>query len=78
MHILSAYQLTKKYGLSTVVDKLNLDVKEGTIYGFPGLNAAGKTTTMRMLFGMINPTAGNHWYGRFEMSFSGKRYLLKL
>ncbi len=51
--------LTKKYGTFTAVESLDLDIREGEIYGFIGLNGAGKTTTIRMLLGMIKPTAGN-------------------
>lgn len=50
--------LSKKYGLVNVVDKLNLSIKAGEIVGFLGQNGAGKTTTMRMMLGLIKPTSG--------------------
>jgi ABC-2 type transport system ATP-binding protein len=50
--------LTKCYGDKTVVDRLNLDVAEGEVFGFLGPNGAGKTTTMLMLLGLTEPTAG--------------------
>ena len=50
--------LTKRYGSTTAVDQLNLDVPGGTVYGFLGPNGAGKTTTMRMLTGLTTPTSG--------------------
>jgi len=50
--------LTKRYGSTTAVDQLNLDVPSGTVYGFLGPNGAGKTTTMRMLTGLTTPTSG--------------------
>jgi ABC-2 type transport system ATP-binding protein len=51
--------LTKRYpGGVLAVDALDLRVRRGEIYGFLGLNGAGKSTTIRMLLGMIRPTAG--------------------
>jgi ABC-2 type transport system ATP-binding protein len=51
--------ITKRYGLVTAVDNLSLRVGEGEIYAFLGLNGSGKTTTIRMLLGMIRPTRGS-------------------
>lgn len=50
--------LTKKFNTLLAVDRLNLDVKEGEIFGFLGPNGAGKTTTIRMLTCLIGPTSG--------------------
>ena len=50
--------LTKEYDGFKAVDNLNLDVKEGEIYGFLGPNGAGKTTTILMLLGILRPTRG--------------------
>lgn len=50
--------LTKRYGSTTAVDRLDLAVPDGTVYGFLGPNGAGKTTTMRMLTGLTKPTSG--------------------
>src|SRR5229473_1083595 len=51
--------LTKVYGKTiTAVDRLDLDVYRGEVYGFLGPNGAGKTTTLRMLLGLIQPTGG--------------------
>jgi ABC-2 type transport system ATP-binding protein len=51
--------LSKIYGKTiTAVDRLDLDVYRGEVYGFLGPNGAGKTTTLRMLLGLIRPTAG--------------------
>jgi len=50
--------LTKRYRDVTAVDKLDLSVRRGEIYGFLGRNGAGKTTTIRMLLGLIQPTEG--------------------
>ena len=50
--------LSKKYGKTLVVNDLNLSISSGEIVGFLGLNGTGKTTTMRMLLGLIKPTSG--------------------
>ncbi|MBK9944718.1 MAG: ABC transporter ATP-binding protein [Kouleothrix sp.] len=50
--------LTKRYQNHLAVDRLNLDVRPGEIYGFLGPNGAGKTTTIHMLLGLISPTSG--------------------
>ncbi|AGB30540.1 ABC transporter-like protein [Natrinema pellirubrum DSM 15624] len=50
--------LTKRYGNTTAVDDLTMQVERGTVYGFLGPNGAGKTTTMRMLTTLTRPTAG--------------------
>ncbi|MCI3924654.1 ABC transporter ATP-binding protein [Paenibacillus sp. TRM 82003] len=51
-------ELTKRIGKRTAVDRLNLRVAAGEIYGFLGPNGAGKTTTIRMLLGLARPTSG--------------------
>ncbi len=51
--------LVKMYGKRLAVDRLNLDVRRGEIFGFLGPNGAGKTTTIRMALGLITPTAGS-------------------
>jgi ABC-2 type transport system ATP-binding protein len=50
--------LTKRFGAMTVVDGLDLDVHEGDLFGFLGPNGSGKTTTVRMLLGLVFATAG--------------------
>lgn len=50
--------LTRRYGGLLALDRLNLHVTEGSIYGFIGPNGAGKTTTLRMLAGLLEPTSG--------------------
>ena len=51
-------QLTKTYGSFTAVDRLDLVVPKGELFGFLGPNGAGKTTTMRMVAGILRPTSG--------------------
>jgi ABC-type multidrug transport system ATPase subunit len=52
--------LTKRFGRQVVVQGLDLAVPRGAVYGFLGPNGSGKTTTIRMLLGLIRPTAGTH------------------
>src|SRR5690348_9152157 len=58
MNVLRATHLTRRYGTRVAVDKLNLEVARGDIFGFLGPNGAGKTTTIRMLMGLMRPDAG--------------------
>ncbi|MFF1607276.1 ABC transporter ATP-binding protein [Amycolatopsis sp. NPDC058278] len=50
--------LTKRYGRTVAVDAVDLEVREGDRYGFLGPNGSGKTTTVRMLLGLVYATAG--------------------
>jgi ABC-2 type transport system ATP-binding protein len=50
--------LVKKYGKLTAVDHLSLEVNRGEVFGFLGPNGAGKTTAIRMMCGLLKPTAG--------------------
>ena len=50
--------LTKKFGVFTAVDAISMEVDKGEIFGFLGANGAGKTTAIRMLTGLLEPTSG--------------------
>ena len=50
--------LTKRFGAFTAVDGVSLDVEPGEIHGFLGPHGAGKTTTLRMIAGLLKPTSG--------------------
>ena len=50
--------LTKNYGTRRAVDRVNLTVERGEVFGYLGPNGAGKTTTIRLLLGLLRPTAG--------------------
>jgi ABC-type multidrug transport system ATPase subunit len=52
--------LTKRFGSQVAVDTVDLAVPRGSVYGFLGPNGSGKTTTIRMLLGLIGPSAGRH------------------
>lgn len=56
--IISTSRLTKAFGNLIAVNDLNLQVMRGDVFGFLGPNGSGKTTTIRMLLGLIRPTAG--------------------
>jgi ABC-type multidrug transport system ATPase subunit len=58
MTAITTHGLTKRYGAITAVDGLDLDVREGDVYGFLGANGSGKTTTVRMLLGLVLATSG--------------------
>ncbi|RMF36302.1 MAG: ABC transporter ATP-binding protein [Alphaproteobacteria bacterium] len=55
---ISVTGLTKRFGNRTVVDDFDMDVPRGTIYGFLGPNGSGKTTTIRMMCGLLTPDGG--------------------
>ena len=55
---ITATGLTRRFGELTAVDAVDLSIASGTLYGFLGRNGAGKTTLIRMLLGLIGPTAG--------------------
>lgn len=56
--VIAVRGLTKRFGTKTVVDQVDLDVARGQIHGFLGPNGSGKTTTIRMLCGLLLPDAG--------------------
>jgi ABC-2 type transport system ATP-binding protein len=57
--VIDVHHLTKKFDGKAVVRDLSMRVKRGTIYGFLGPNGSGKTTTLRMLCGLLTPDDGN-------------------
>src|SRR5215217_3306549 len=57
-HVIRTRGLTKRYGDVRAVDGVNLEVRTGDVYGFLGANGSGKTTTVRMLLGLVLPTSG--------------------
>lgn len=56
--VIETHALSKRYGKHLAVDRLDLTVPEGSVFGFLGPNGSGKTTTIRMLMGLIEPTSG--------------------
>ena len=56
--VITATNLTKRFGSFTAVDHISFDVKRGEIFGFLGANGAGKTTAIKMLTGILSSTSG--------------------
>ena len=61
-------QLTKRYGRFTAVDRIDLVVPSGELFGFLGPNGAGKTTTFRMIAGILRPTSGTIEVGGIDIN----------
>src|SRR6516164_7893411 len=57
--VIDVHDLRKSFGARAVVDGLSLQVAKGEICGFLGANGSGKTTTIRMLCGLLRPDGGN-------------------
>jgi len=64
---ISVSQLEKKFGKFVAVNKITFSVKKGEIFGFLGSNGSGKSTTIRMLCGIITPTSGNGMVAGYDM-----------
>ncbi len=54
-----AHNLTRRFGHFTAVDHITFDVRAGEVFGFLGANGAGKTTAIKMLIGLLEPTEGD-------------------
>jgi ABC-2 type transport system ATP-binding protein len=66
--IIETHDLTRRFGDITAVDRLNLTVAPGEIFGLVGPDGAGKTTTLRMLCGLIDPTEGSARVAGFDVA----------
>jgi ABC-2 type transport system ATP-binding protein len=64
---ITAHDLTKRFGEFTAVDAISFSVGAGEIFGFLGANGAGKTTAIRMLCGLLEPTAGSGRVAGFDV-----------
>jgi ABC-2 type transport system ATP-binding protein len=62
------HDLTKTFGSFVALDRLNLQVRSGEIFGFLGPNGAGKSTTIRILCGLLRPTSGSAWVAGFDVA----------
>ena len=68
MNAITANDLTKRFGDFAAVDRLTFDVGQGEVFGFLGSNGAGKSTTIRMLCGLLKPTSGTATVGGVDVS----------
>ena len=59
--IIRTRDLTRRFDALTAVDHLNLEIARGEIFGLVGPDGAGKTTTLRLLCGLMDPTEGEAW-----------------
>ena len=66
--VIQAENLTKSFGAFTATDHITFQVHEGEIFGFLGANGAGKTTAMRMLCGLSQPTDGHATVAGFDVA----------
>ena len=67
MNAISAVELTRRFGQFVAVDRVSFDVHAGEIFGFLGSNGAGKSTTIRMLCGLLKPTSGTATVGGIDV-----------
>ena len=58
MYAIQTNQLTRSFGTLKAVDRLTLEVQRGTVFGFLGPNGSGKTTTIRLLLGLLDADEG--------------------
>jgi ABC-type multidrug transport system ATPase subunit len=73
--VIATHGLVKRYGALRAVDGIDLDVRAGDVYGFLGANGSGKTTTVRMLLGLVLPTSGEIELLGGRMPRAGRRVL---
>jgi len=71
--MIQTHSLTKKFQNVIAVDRLDLEVREGEVFGFLGPNGAGKTTTIRMLTSLIAPTSGSATINGFTIGRDDKK-----
>ena len=67
MNAIEVRGLTRRFGAFTAVDDVTFDVRQGEIFGFLGSNGAGKSTTIRMLCGLLRPTSGTAHVGGVDV-----------
>ena len=66
--MIRAQALTRRFGTLTAVSQLNLEVSSGEIFGLVGPDGAGKTTTLRLLCGLLDPTDGRAWVAGYDVA----------
>jgi ABC-2 type transport system ATP-binding protein len=64
--------LSKLFGNNIAVDRLNIDIRRGELYGLVGPDGAGKTTTMRLLTAIMDPTSGDAWVAGHSILTEGE------
>lgn len=72
MYNIEVQELTKKFGSFTAVDNISFKVKKGEIFGFLGANGAGKTTAIKMMCGLLQPTSGKATIAGYDLATEAK------
>ena len=70
---ITARDLTRRFGSFTAVNAITFEVEQGEVFGFLGANGAGKTTAMRMLIGVLQPTSGSATVAGFDIKTQPER-----
>ncbi|MDX9924573.1 MAG: ABC transporter ATP-binding protein [Ignavibacteriaceae bacterium] len=78
MNSIEVYNLTKKFGSFISVDDISFTVNEGEVFGFLGSNGAGKSTTIKMLCGIISSTSGDALVGGYSINKDSDKVKLNI
>lgn len=76
--VITASSLSRSFGPLTAVNKLDLSIDRGELYGLVGPDGAGKTTAMRLLTGILEPTSGDAWVAGFPVRTDAERIKEKI
>src|SRR5215510_10568273 len=76
-HIIKTHGLTREFKSTRAVEALNIEVPKGIVFGFLGPNGSGKTTTIRMLLGLLEPTSGRAEVLGFDVSAESEKIRLR-
>lgn len=76
--VIEVENLTRAYGTFKAVDNISFDVKKGEIFGFLGANGAGKTTAIKMLTGILEPTSGTGMVAGFNIKTQRNKLKYKI
>ncbi|HHH53426.1 MAG TPA: ABC transporter ATP-binding protein [Bacteroidetes bacterium] len=77
-YIVEVEDLTRKFGDFVAVNKISFKVKKGEIFGFLGANGAGKTTAMKMLTGLLEPTSGKAIVAGYDVEKNAEKVKFKI
>lgn len=72
MNSIEVHYLTKQFGAFTAVNHISFEVREGEIFGFLGANGAGKTTAIKMMSGLLQPTSGTAIIAGYDVRTQSK------
>jgi ABC-2 type transport system ATP-binding protein len=78
MPAIDVQHLTRRFGTFTAVNDVSFDVREGEVFGFLGSNGAGKSTTIRMLCGLLKPTSGTAMVGGVDVAIDPEAVKLRI